>query len=273
MPTAEQAQRISLAFAWDGVLLLGLHALSNRRHSHAPATLLIGLDGPFQIAIGDQPPTTVEAVLLAPNTVRATESQGTRLVDLLVDPDAEACRSVRAALAGRLHCRLERQRFDAVAPEMERLFRTDCSAADATKVLSGLLQALPVGAGADAGLDQRIQASIAALRQALPGRVPGAAELAHAAGLSESRFLHLFKAQTRSTYRQYVQWLRLQVAVRAWAKKQSLAEIATEAGFADQAHFTRTLRRLTDFVPSTLTDTRRFECRDCSGDDSAVPSD
>ena len=134
MPTAEQAQRISLAFAWDGVLLLGLHALSNRRHSHAPATLLIGLDGPFQIAIGDQPTTTVEAVLLAPNTLRATESQGTRLVDLLVDPDAEACRSVRAALAGRLHCRLERQRFDAVAPEMERLFRTDCSAADATKL-------------------------------------------------------------------------------------------------------------------------------------------
>ncbi len=33
---------------------------------------------------------------------------------------------------------------------------------------------------------------------------------------------------------------------------ESLIDIALEAGFADQAHFTRTLRSMVDFAPSML---------------------
>jgi hypothetical protein len=51
MPSIDRPGGISLAFVWAGVLLFALHALSTLRHRHAPARLLIGLDGPFRIPV------------------------------------------------------------------------------------------------------------------------------------------------------------------------------------------------------------------------------
>ena len=52
--------------------------------------------------------------------------------------------------------------------------------------------------------------------------------------------------------RRYILWLRIRYAIKLWAAGRSLIDITFEAGFSDQAHFTRTLRRMVDFAPSML---------------------
>jgi AraC-like DNA-binding protein len=52
--------------------------------------------------------------------------------------------------------------------------------------------------------------------------------------------------------RPYIAWLRLQRAAAAIAAGMPLAHAATEAGFADAAHMSRSFRRMLGISPSSL---------------------
>jgi AraC-like DNA-binding protein len=61
-------------------------------------------------------------------------------------------------------------------------------------------------------------------------------------GLSEGRFLHLFKQQMHIAWRPYLLWRRLLCAVTAIQRGNSATEAAHIAGFSDSAHLSRTFR-------------------------------
>jgi len=66
------------------------------------------------------------------------------------------------------------------------------------------------------------------------------ADLATVAGVSESHFTRVFRASTGESPHRYVMQRRLEHARRELAlSSRPIAEIATEAGFADQSHLTR----------------------------------
>ncbi|MFJ3876929.1 helix-turn-helix domain-containing protein [Streptomyces sp. NPDC090077] len=88
----------------------------------------------------------------------------------------------------------------------------------------------------------------------LSGRVT-LADLATVAGVSESHFTRVFKASTGQSPHQYVMQRRLDHARRELLRtSRPIAEIATEAGFADQSHLTRTMRRHEGATPRMLRD-------------------
>ncbi|MFJ5487500.1 helix-turn-helix transcriptional regulator, partial [Hansschlegelia beijingensis] len=75
-------------------------------------------------------------------------------------------------------------------------------------------------------------------------------ELARLTGLSESYFGHAFKAATGMPPHRWQLQARVRKAKRLIARAEaSLSEIATELGFADQAHFTRVFRKLSGCTP------------------------
>ncbi len=74
--------------------------------------------------------------------------------------------------------------------------------------------------------------------------------VAAVAGLSPSRFQHLFTAEVGVPFRRYRRWQRLRSAIRVAAAGASLTEAAYAAGFADQAHFTRAFRATFGAPPS-----------------------
>lgn len=79
------------------------------------------------------------------------------------------------------------------------------------------------------------------------------AELAAVAGVSESHFARMFKMSTGSSPHQFVMQARLDHARRELTcTARPIAEIALDAGFADQSHLTRTMRRLLGITPQTL---------------------
>jgi AraC family transcriptional regulator len=78
-------------------------------------------------------------------------------------------------------------------------------------------------------------------------------DLASAAGIHPVHVARLFRRYTGVTPGEYLQQLRVQQACRLMQEpERSLAEIASESGFADQSHLNRVLRRFVHCSPGTL---------------------
>lgn len=96
--------------------------------------------------------------------------------------------------------------------------------------------------GSEADNDPRIEAALARIEEAIPlGAVP-LERVASSASLSPERFRHLFAEQLGVPFRRYVLWRRLRLAAAGLVAGQDVTTSAHEAGFADAAHFARTLK-------------------------------
>ena len=105
--------------------------------------------------------------------------------------------------------------------------------------LAAALQAQPREILADA----RVQRALDQVDALLSGKVSAAA-VAEAAHLSLSQLERLFSAQLGLPVRRLVLWRRLRLAIRFILLGSTLTDAAHGAGFADAAHFSRTMRSL-----------------------------
>ena len=86
----------------------------------------------------------------------------------------------------------------------------------------------------------------------------GIDELASRSNLSTSRFQHLFKSTLGLPVTNYIQWLRLRSALEAVLLGMNLTQAAYEAGFSDQAHFSRVCANTLGIPPSAVTKNSRY---------------
>lgn len=105
--------------------------------------------------------------------------------------------------------------------------------------IAAALQAQPRQVLADA----RLQRALDQVDALLSGKVSAAA-VARAAHLSLSQLERLFSAQLGLPVRRLVLWRRLRLAIRFILLGSTLTDAAHGAGFADAAHFSRTMRSL-----------------------------
>ncbi len=91
--------------------------------------------------------------------------------------------------------------------------------------------------------DPRLERALAALDRQLTGKVSAQA-LAEAAHLSLSQLERLFSHQLGLPVRRLVVWRRLRIALQLALAGGTLTEAAHGAGFADSAHFSRTMKQL-----------------------------
>lgn len=106
-----------------------------------------------------------------------------------------------------------------------------------------LLWIATASAGVAAGHDPRIRAAQENLCQDLISPL-GPADLARAAGLSTSRFAHLFRAQVGMSVLRYREEQRLRRACRLLtATARAIGDIAAEVGFPDPLYFSVRFKR------------------------------
>ena len=75
-------------------------------------------------------------------------------------------------------------------------------------------------------------------------------ELARLANMSESHFKAQFKEMMGTSVHRYIVGTRVQFALRELSEGGlSLSELADRAGFADQSHMTRWMRRVAGVAP------------------------
>ena len=100
-------------------------------------------------------------------------------------------------------------------------------------------------------LDARVTAAIK--RMAEPNSETLTAEdCARRAGLSFSRFTHLFTRQTGTSFRRLRAWKRARGLLPLVGQDASLVEVALDTGYADSTHFSHSIRQFYGYKPSDI---------------------
>lgn len=87
---------------------------------------------------------------------------------------------------------------------------------------------------------------------ALPAERHSASLYAEQAGLSISRFTHLFREQTGTTLRRFCAWKRARGVMAMVKAPDSLVDTALSAGFADSTHFSHAIRQFFGLRPKDI---------------------
>ncbi|SFD78214.1 helix-turn-helix domain-containing protein [Roseivivax sediminis] len=137
----------------------------------------------------------------------------------------------------------------------------------AGKVLAGAGRAVPLPARG--GLTPRQLARVDALMLSQMRRRLPVSEMAASVGLSESRFAHAFRESRGQSPHRALQTLRVASAQRLLRDPaRSIADIAAEVGFADQAHLTRAFGAVIGQTPGAW---RRAQHRQGAQQDRTIP--
>ncbi len=201
--------------AWQGELWLGAdfclvagttgHA---RAHAHYAHQLLMACEGEVTALVDDQP-QQASLLVIASNQRHAISDSDQRAVTLFAEPLAFELGDLE---------RLCRQ----AGPDLQNLAAALCE--------------LP-----RRELDPRLAKALQRIRALDDGALPAQA-LAEAASLSLSQLERLFSGTLGLSVRRLVLWQRLRQALRLAMAGDSLTSAAIAAGFADSAHFSRSVR-------------------------------
>lgn len=104
-------------------------------------------------------------------------------------------------------------------------------------------------------LDPTLQRALTALRRVDDGT--DVASAARSAGVSASRLRAIARIELGVTLAECLVWRKLDRACAALTRGARLADAAARGGFADQAHLTRTMRRVFGVTPGMSKDWRR----------------
>src|SRR3954453_18894372 len=197
---------------WPGQALYAGPSLNLAPHSGSVWCLAVGIDGPLTVATADGATRKEHSVLIPPRLTHQLTCHGTGLVSSYLEPTSDRA-------DGSPHKINEWGGGVGVGHgDEERLQFTPTDDESASHWLD---LAAPA---AQRRIDQRIAAMISSQ------------QLAAEAGLSESRFLPLFRDELGTSLRRYRLWVRLTHAGTAIAAGDNLTTAAVKSGFASPSH-------------------------------------
>jgi AraC-like DNA-binding protein len=100
-------------------------------------------------------------------------------------------------------------------------------------------------------LDPRVMRAVARIGR-FSGEPVTADACAAEAGLSASRFLHLFKEETGISFRSFRAWKRARHLLHYANQDLNLAHLAQDIGYPDSTHFSHSIRRFYGLKPRAI---------------------
>jgi AraC-like DNA-binding protein len=221
--------------------------LVSKRHSHACAQLTVALTGALRVrerARGSW--RSCRAVVVKSGADHEIDGRGALVLMAFIDTASTLGAAVTARLqsAMAIVSRAEAARW--------RLALGDPDTLDAARVKRWLATTVMRGTPRTR-MHPRVEHVMRMLQnQSLDTRSTSLVHLSKIAGLSPSRFAHVFTASMGTPLRPFMRWLRLRRAARELVSGCSATHAAHVAGFADAAHLTRTFRRMLGGTPRIL---------------------
>jgi AraC-like DNA-binding protein len=181
-----------------------------------------------------------------PNVQHTISSDFRAAICVVIEPESvEACafdalaKRLSGPEAGLVACRIR----TAYEQLREKPHRDGISSIELDVMCFG--ETLPARA-----LDPRVARSIAQI-DSFSGEPVTAASCA-AAGLSCSRFLHLFKQETGISFRAFRAWKRARHLLHFANQNINLAHLAQDIGYPDSTHFSHSIRRFYGLKPRAI---------------------
>ena len=243
---------------WNDLrLFLGQNPRSTKEHSHPVIQFVVALEGTFQTKIPDQNVWVPKrGLLIRPNHQHVCDATDVPILSLEIEPDSALGEWILATILKEHHTIdypspeigalglsllpewVARENWEAVYQHLQEVFRMEKPNPTSTR---------------DERISQVVEYIHEHIEQAL-----STDQLTRVSFLSESRLLHLFKEEMGLPIRNYILWYRLKMAMGQFMEGASLTEAAHRAGFADQAHFTRTCVRMLGVPPSVILKNSKF---------------
>jgi len=229
----------------------------------APVVAMCRIDGPFlrrlqvpgsidivplgcSAAWEDEGPTTLLKITVSPWLLRTTaESMGLNADRITLAPELQIKDPKLEHIGWALKSSLE------AAEPFDRLYAESLGTALAVHLLRRYAKT-PHGVP-ERGLTRRqLRAVIDYVQEHLAADL-SLAELATIAGVSSSHFKALFRQSVGQPVHRYVIQQRVQHAAALLSReKLRLSEVALQAGFADQSHMARCMRRVMGLTPASF---------------------
>jgi len=218
----------------------------NAPHAHSAAVYIAGLYGTFRLRIRDGDWVVCRSAVIRAGTPYEFDVAGDPLGVFYLEPNLAGADAL-AVLTGsgeEIGGALVGQRDHS---PLRACFERHSDAGETHRSMIELLQ---YGRSrAYRGIDARITRAVEQL-QSITAEPCSTVLAAQAAGLSVSRFQHVFTAEVGVPFRRYRIWQRLRVAIKEAVAGATLTEASHAAGFSDQAHFSRAFRSAFGAPPS-----------------------
>jgi AraC-like DNA-binding protein len=207
----------------------------------------VALKGGLWLSTADGLETYGELVTVAPNVRHTIASDYRSAICIVIEPESVCAGTFddwekrlsgaeRALFAHRIRSAYEQLRGGAG--------HVDLSSAAFDRMCFG--EVLPRRA-----LDPRVARSIAQMTR-FCGEPATASSCAAEAGLSASRFLHLFKQETGISFRSFRAWKRARHLLHFANQDVNLAHLAQDIGYPDSTHFSHSIRRFYGLKPRAI---------------------
>jgi AraC-like DNA-binding protein len=244
-----------IVFWQTGSLWIGKGHGRSEWHDHHAHQLALALDGEFRFRSDRSGGWTVfEAAIVPSHCPHEFELDGAMVAHLFVEPESTEGRMLSSRFGAQAIAALPQPAARQSADRLLQAFRGNADAHALKEMARAAVAQLAGTSGAPTSardVDARMARALDHIRSRIRAPV-SLADAAAAATLSPSRFRHLFVQETGTSFRAYLLWLRINVAIEAAMAGASWTAAAHEAGFTDSSHLTRTHKRMFGIEPTAI---------------------
>ena len=223
--------------------------LLGRPRERCPGALQIyvSIKGGLRLVTADGHERSGEMFAVPPNQRHTITSDFRSAICLVIEPE-----TVRAGVLRVLVERLSGRDGQLVASRIRAAYGRLRNLPDRDGITSAELDLMCFGEVlSPRSLDPRVARSISQI-DTFSGQPVTAASCAKTAGLSASRFLHLFKEETGISFRAFRAWKRARHLLHFANQDINLAHLAQDMGYPDSTHFSHSIRRFYGLKPRAI---------------------
>jgi AraC-like DNA-binding protein len=230
----------------ERVFYAGLLGRPRRRCSGA-FHVYVAIEGGLRLAIEGARESYGELAVVPPNVRHTIASDHRSVICVLIEPE-----TVRAGAFDVLAARLLGTQCQLFADRIRAAYRQLLQQRCGNDIVSAAFDVMCFGEALPRRpLDPRMVRAIAQIGR-FSGEPVTAASCAAEAGLSASRFLHLFKQETGISFRAFRAWKRARHLLHFANQDINLAHLAQDIGYPDSTHFSHSIRRFYGLKPRAI---------------------
>jgi AraC-like DNA-binding protein len=229
----------------ERVFYAGLHGRPRKRISGG-LNIYVALDGVLTVDDGTQS-ITGSVVAVQPYVKHNVMSDALSVVCIVIEPETISPQAARALTA-----RCSGSHAERFAASIQAIYCHLRQSAHLNNFSTADFDRLMFGSVLEPRqLDRRIRRALVSLSDGSGARMT-ASDCASLAGVSPSRFLHLFKDETGLSFRAVRAWKRARHLLHFVNEDLNLAHLAQQIGYPDSTHFSHSIRRFYGLKPRAI---------------------